>query len=32
MTPQSIRLRKKSLDQTMRYKIERDRKKGAASA
>jgi GTP-binding protein len=32
VTPQSIRLRKKSLDQTMRYKIERDRKKGAASA
>ena len=32
VTPRSIRLRKKSLDQTMRYKIERDRKKGAASA
>ncbi len=32
VTPKSIRLRKKFLDQTMRYKIERDRKKGAASA
>ena len=32
VTPQSLRLRKKFLDQTMRYKIERDRKKGAASA
>ena len=32
VTPQSIRLRKKFLDPTMRYKIERDRKKGAASA
>ncbi|ABS26056.1 translational GTPase TypA [Anaeromyxobacter sp. Fw109-5] len=32
VTPQSIRLRKKFLDPTVRYKIERDRKKGAASA
>jgi GTP-binding protein len=32
VTPQSIRLRKKSLDPTLRYKMERDRKKGAASA
>ncbi len=30
-TPKSIRLRKKSLDQTARYKIERDRKKGVTS-
>lgn len=28
VTPQSIRLRKKALDQTLRYKLERDRKKG----
>src|SRR5512132_2322116 len=28
VTPQSIRLRKKALDQNARYKIERDRKKG----
>jgi GTP-binding protein len=32
VTPHSIRLRKKFLDPTARYKIERDRKKGAASA
>jgi GTP-binding protein len=32
VTPQSIRLRKKALDQTLRYKLERDRKKGAATA
>jgi GTP-binding protein len=32
VTPKSIRLRKKFLDQTTRYKIERDRKKGEASA
>jgi len=31
VTPKSIRLRKKFLDQTMRYKMERDRKKGASS-
>jgi GTP-binding protein len=31
VTPRSIRLRKKFLDQTMRYKMERDRKKGASS-
>jgi GTP-binding protein len=31
VTPLSIRLRKKFLDQTMRYKMERDRKKGASS-
>jgi GTP-binding protein len=30
VTPQSIRLRKKALDPTLRYKMERDRKKGAA--
>jgi GTP-binding protein len=30
VTPKSIRLRKKFLDQNMRYKIERDRKKGIA--
>ncbi len=30
VTPRSIRLRKKFLDQTMRYKMERDRKKGAS--
>ncbi len=29
-TPRSIRLRKKALDQTARYKVERDRKKGLA--
>ncbi|MCM2333364.1 MAG: translational GTPase TypA [Anaeromyxobacteraceae bacterium] len=29
-TPKSIRLRKKALDQTARYKVERDRKKGLA--
>jgi GTP-binding protein len=32
VTPRSIRLRKKFLDQTTRYKLERDRKKGQASA
>jgi GTP-binding protein len=32
VTPQSIRLRKKALDQTARYKLERDRKKGTAGA
>jgi GTP-binding protein len=32
VTPQSIRLRKKALDQNARYKLERDRKKGTASA
>jgi GTP-binding protein len=32
VTPQSIRLRKKALDQNMRYKLERDKKKGSASA
>jgi GTP-binding protein len=31
VTPKSIRLRKKFLDQTTRYKLERDRKKGEAS-
>jgi GTP-binding protein len=31
VTPKSIRLRKKFLDQTLRYKMERDRKKGASS-
>jgi GTP-binding protein len=31
VTPQSIRLRKKFLDPTHRYKLERDRKKGAAA-
>jgi GTP-binding protein len=31
VTPQSIRLRKKALDQTVRYKLERDRKKGEAA-
>jgi GTP-binding protein len=31
VTPQSVRLRKKFLDPTSRYKIERDRKKGATS-
>jgi GTP-binding protein len=28
VTPKSIRLRKKALDPTSRYKMERDRKKG----
>ncbi len=32
VTPQSIRLRKKFLDQTLRYKLERDRKKGDTTA
>jgi GTP-binding protein len=32
VTPKSIRLRKKFLDQTTRYKVERDRKKGVSSA
>ena len=32
VTPRSIRLRKKFLDQNTRYKLERDRKKGEASA
>jgi GTP-binding protein len=32
VTPKSIRLRKKTLDQTARYKIERDRKRGEATA
>ncbi|HZZ83319.1 MAG TPA: translational GTPase TypA [Anaeromyxobacteraceae bacterium] len=31
VTPQSIRLRKKFLDPNMRYKIERDRKRGSAT-
>src|SRR6516165_10654296 len=31
VTPKSIRLRKKFLDQTVRYKLERDRKKGEAT-
>jgi GTP-binding protein len=31
VTPQSIRLRKKFLDPTARYKIERDRKRGQAA-
>ena len=31
VTPRSIRLRKKLLDQTQRYKLERDRKKGETS-
>jgi GTP-binding protein len=31
VTPRSIRLRKKHLDQTLRYKLERDRKKGLVS-
>jgi GTP-binding protein len=30
VTPQSIRLRKKALDQNARYKLERDKKKGVA--
>jgi GTP-binding protein len=32
VTPRSVRLRKKALDQNARYKIERDRKKGVAAA
>src|SRR5919198_681270 len=32
VTPKSIRLRKKFLDPNMRYKIERDRKRGTATA
>src|SRR5512138_371158 len=32
VTPRSIRLRKKVLDQTARYKLERDRKKGVEGA
>jgi GTP-binding protein len=32
VTPKSIRLRKKFLDPNMRYKLERNRKRGAASA
>jgi GTP-binding protein len=31
VTPQSIRLRKKFLDPTLRYKLERDRKKGLSA-
>jgi GTP-binding protein len=31
VTPQSIRLRKKFLDPTTRYKLERDRKRGSTS-
>jgi GTP-binding protein len=31
VTPQSVRLRKKALSPTERYKMERDRKKGAAT-
>src|SRR5512139_2217301 len=31
VTPRSIRLRKKTLDQTARYKAERDRKKGVSA-
>ena len=31
VTPQSIRLRKKYLDPNIRYKLERDRKKGVAT-
>ena len=31
VTPQSIRLRKKALDQNARYKMERDRKKGVGA-
>jgi len=31
VTPQSIRLRKKALDPTARYKMERDRKKGVGA-
>jgi GTP-binding protein len=32
VTPRSIRLRKKALDQNARYKLERDRKKGVGGA
>ncbi len=32
VTPQSIRLRKKFLDPTQRYKLERDRKKGGSAS
>jgi GTP-binding protein len=32
VTPKSIRLRKKFLDQTTRYKMERDRKKGGSAS
>ena len=32
VTPQSIRLRKKALDQNARYKLERDRKKGGVAS
>jgi GTP-binding protein len=32
VTPKSIRLRKKALDPNARYKMERDRKRGAAAA
>jgi GTP-binding protein len=32
VTPQSIRLRKKFLDPTQRYKLERNRKRGDAAA
>ncbi len=32
VTPQSVRLRKKFLDQTLRYKMERDRKKGLSAS
>jgi GTP-binding protein len=31
VTPQSVRLRKKFLDTALRYKLERDRKKGVSS-
>ncbi|HET8541898.1 MAG TPA: hypothetical protein VFL83_18620, partial [Anaeromyxobacter sp.] len=31
VTPRSIRLRKKALDQNARYKAERDKKKGEAA-
>jgi GTP-binding protein len=32
VTPLSVRLRKKFLDPNKRYKLERDRKRGEASA
>jgi GTP-binding protein len=32
VTPESIRLRKKALDQNARYKMERDKKKGVGVA
>jgi GTP-binding protein len=32
VTPKSVRLRKKALEQTARYKMERDRKKGGTGA